>query len=125
MLESSILSSTKKVLGLPASLTEFDEDVLQHINTAFATLWDLGVLDTYTLVEDVDDEWVDLGFDVPTMSMIKTYTYLRVRMLFDPPSTSFGLEAAKDQIKELEYRLNSQREVTAYEAQLAAEESES
>lgn len=121
-MESSILNSTKKVVGLPETFTPFDEDVLQHINTAFATLYDLGVFDADpAYVLDTSLTWDDLGFSNYVTSMTKTYVYLRVRMLFDPPSTSFGIEAAKSQIKELEYRLNSQREVEVYEAQLAAE----
>jgi hypothetical protein len=111
-MEESILKSTKKILGLAESYTAFDLDVATHINTAFSTLNQLGVgpVDGF-FISGEEETWSN--FDVPAnqLHMVKTYVYLRVRVLFDPPQTSFHLTAANEQIKELEWRLNSFREV--------------
>jgi hypothetical protein len=111
-MEQSILKSTKKVLGLAESYTAFDVDIITHINAAFSTLNQLGVgpVDGF-FIEDADDNWEDFTVPDNQLHMAKTYVYLRVRVLFDPPQTSFHLSAANEQIKELEWRLNSFREV--------------
>ena len=111
-MEESILKSTKKILGLDADYTPFDLDVITHINAAFSLLNQLGVgpVEGFS-IEDDSASWSD--FDVPSnqLHLIKTYVYLKVRILFDPPGTSFLLEAANNQIKEYEWRLNVFREV--------------
>lgn len=107
----SILQSTKKVLGLDASYTAFDEDVIMHINTAFTTLHELGVgpPDGF-MIEDETAEWQDFLGHNKALNSVKTYIYLRVRVLFDPPATSFALDAMQKQIEQLEWRLNVQVE---------------
>jgi len=111
-MEASILKSVKNILGLAEDYTAFDEVVIIHINAAFSTLTQLGVgpVDGFE-IEDDGAEWTDF-VDVPLvqLSPVKSYLYLRVRMLFDPPSTSFHIEAMKDQIKELEWRLTTYRD---------------
>jgi hypothetical protein len=110
-MESSILISTKKVLGLAEAYTVFDLDIISHINSSFSTLAQLGVGPVAGfMIEDEAGEWGEL--DVPTvqLNLIKTYIFLKVRMLFDPPTTSFLIEATNNQIKELEWRLNVFRE---------------
>jgi hypothetical protein len=110
-MEPSILTSTKKVLGIAETYTVFDMDILMHINAAFSILNQLGVgpVDGF-FIEDESAEWED--FDVPAnqLNLIRTYVFLKVRLLFDPPSTSFLITAMTDQIKEYEWRLNSFRE---------------
>lgn len=103
----SILNSTKKVLGLAESYTAFDLDVMMHINTAFSTLQQIGVgpPDGF-MIEDENAEWADyIGLD-NMLNAVKTYVYLKVRVLFDPPGTSFVLDAMNKQIEQLEWRLN-------------------
>ena len=110
-MEESILISTKKILGLDAEYTAFDLDVITHINAAFSLLNQLGVGPTEGFsINDDSRQWTE--FDVPAnqIQMVKTYVYLKVRVLFDPPGTSFLLEAANNQIKEYEWRLNTFRE---------------
>lgn len=110
-MEESILISTKKILGLDAEYTPFDLDVITHINAAFSTLNQLGVGPVAGFsINDDSSQWAE--FDVPEnqIQMVKTYVYLKVRVLFDPPGTSFLLEAANNQIKEYEWRLNAFRE---------------
>lgn len=105
-MEKSILTSTKKILGLDKDYTAFDLDIITHINTALATLRDIGVgpVDGY-MIEDSTPLWSDfIGMD-NRLSAVKTYVYLKVRLLFDPPTTSFHLAAAKEQLQEMEWRL--------------------
>jgi hypothetical protein len=104
--EPSILNSTKKVLGLPSDYTPFDLDVLTHINSTLATIHQLGVTDEVKYVTDENDVWDDLGLDRDQVNWARTYIFLKVRLLFDPPGTSFLLEAMNKQIEEHEWRLN-------------------
>ena len=105
-MEQSILKSTKKVLGLGEDYTVFDPDVIMHINASFSILNQLGVgLDTGTVIEDERALWDDLNIPDKQLSLVKTYVYLKVRLLFDPPGTSYLIEAANNQIKEYEWRL--------------------
>jgi hypothetical protein len=110
-MEQSILISTKKILGIQADYEIFDLDVLTHINAAFSILNQLGVGPVEGFfVEDETAVWDD--FIVPDVqkNLVKTYIFLKVRMLFDPPATSFLIEAANKQIQEYEWRLNVFRE---------------
>jgi hypothetical protein len=106
---NSILTSTKKVLGIDEDYTVFDEDIIMHINSVFMTLSQLGVGSSSGFqIEDDEAVWSDfVGADL-NLNAVKTYIYLRVRLLFDPPTTSFVLTAMEQQIKELEWRLNVQ-----------------
>ena len=110
-MEESILNSTKKILGLADDYTEFDLDVITHINAAFSILDQLGVgpVDGF-FIEDETSIWADYGLPANQLHLVKTYVYLKVRILFDPPATSYLIEAANNQIKEYEWRLNSFRE---------------
>lgn len=117
-MDTSILSSTKRILGLPADDTSFDLDVITQINSAFSTITDLGVGPaTGFVIDDTgDEEWADFEPTLSTvqLSQVKTYVYLKVRLAFDPPQTSYALEALKEQIREHEWRLNTRREETEW-----------
>ena len=107
-MDDSILTSTKKILGVDETYTVFDLDIMTHINSAFSTLNQLGIgpVDGF-MIEDATAVWSDfLGTNSPKLNAVKTYGYLRVRMLFDPPTTSYLINALNEQIKELEWRLN-------------------
>ncbi|ADD81012.1 virion structural protein [Rhodococcus phage ReqiPoco6] len=107
MFDESILTSTKKVLGIDAEYDAFDLDVKMHINSAFATLNQLGVgPEEGFMIEDETATWGDfIGVD-KRLNSVPTYVYLKVRLAFDPPSTSFVIESQKKQLEELEWRLN-------------------
>lgn len=113
-MDESILNSTKKVLGLDATYTPFDQEVLTHINAAFSILHQLGVgPEDGFFIEDEVPEWSDFILLVNTehtLGLIKTYVNLKVRMLFDPPTTSFLINAMTEQINQYEWRLNVARE---------------
>jgi hypothetical protein len=112
-MEQSILKSTKNVLGLAADYTVFDLAVITHINSAFSTLTQLGVgpSEGFMIEDDkaVWDDFIILSDDL-SYNSVKSYIYLKTRMLFDPPTTSFHLEAMNRQIEEMEWRLNANRE---------------
>lgn len=115
-MEQSILTSTKKILGIAEEYTVFDLDIITHINTAFSTLTQLGVGPSIGfMIEDADTEWGDFLENDLQYNSVKSYVFLRVRQLFDPPSTSYLISAYNDQIKELEWRLNTHREGNDWE----------
>lgn len=113
---TSILTGTKKILGILEDYTVFDHDIITHINTAFSTLTQLGVGPAEGfMIEDETAEWVDFIDDTDLQyNSVKTYVYLRVRLLFDPPTTSYLIAAFQDQVRELEWRLNVHREETEW-----------
>src|SRR5436190_23581885 len=105
-METSILTSVKKNLGIDAAYTVFDHDILTYINGTFSTLTQLGVGPvTGYAIEDETPTWSDfIEDDDPRYNSVKTYVTLKVRMLFDPPATSYLLDAMTKQIEELEWR---------------------
>lgn len=106
----SILDSTKKMLGFEPDYTAFDLDIITHINTVFFTLQQLGVgPDQGFMIVDREATWAEfVGTD--NINGVKSYVYLRVRLLFDPPTSSFHLESLNKQAGELEWRLNVKME---------------
>lgn len=105
----SILNTIKKLLGILPDDHAFDEDIIVHINSVLMFLQQLGVgPDTVFSIDDDSAVWSDLLTDPNMYSATKTYIYLRVRLAFDPPSTSFVLDAIKTQIQEYEWRLTVQ-----------------
>lgn len=110
---ASILTTTKKILGLEADYTAFDLDVTTHINAALSTLDQVGVGPVGGFfIEDATEQWEDLGVADNQLNLLKSYIYLKVRMLFDPPSTSFHVTAMENQLNELLWRLNMNYELT-------------
>lgn len=106
----SILDTIKKLLGLDPEYTVFDTDIIVYINSTLMTLNQLGVgIDPEFQVSSNRDTWRDfLGPDVKDQQALPTYVYLKVRLLFDPPASSFGQEALRKQAEEFEWRLNVQ-----------------
>lgn len=110
-MEESILKSTKKILGLDENYVPFDLDVTTHINAAFSILNQLGVGPVEGFfIEDDTALWSDFVVPPNQLHLVKTYVYLKVRSLFDPPSTSYLISAVDEQIKQYEWRLNIFRE---------------
>lgn len=111
-MDASILTSTKKILGIEESYTAFDVDILTHINSVFSTLTQLGIgPEAGFSIEDKTPTWDNFIPDTdPRFNSVKTYVYMKVRSLFDPPGTSFLIESLNKQIREYEWRLNVTRE---------------
>jgi hypothetical protein len=116
-MEQSILTSTKKILGIAEDYTVFDLDIITHINTAFSTLTQLGVGPANGfMIESSEEKWTDFIADNDLQyNAVKSYVFLRVRHLFDPPTTSYLIAASEKQMQELEWRLNVHREETGWE----------
>ena len=105
-MDESILDSIKKLLGIDADYTHFDIDIITHINSIFVVLYQLGVgTEPFSITDNLTTwaEYLDGRYDLVT---VKTYIYLRVRLLFDPPASSAAVEAIKETIRELEFRIS-------------------
>lgn len=110
-MNESILNSIKKLLGIHNDDKAFDTDIIIHINTVLNTLTQLGIgpEEGFTIADD-KAIWTDFINNSKKYDMIKTYIYLRVRLLFDPPLNSSVLESIKQTITEYEWRINIQYE---------------
>lgn len=102
----SILTSVKKLLGITEEYKHFDADIIMHINTIFATLKQLGVgpKNGY-MIADEYAVWNDFIGEEKLLESVKTYVYLRVRLIFDPPTNSAVIESMNRLIAELEWRI--------------------
>jgi hypothetical protein len=111
-MEQSILNSTKKILGIGDDDTSFDLDIITHINSAFSILNDLGVgPEEGFVIEDEDTEWDEfLPNEIVRLSKVKTCVFLRTKLLFDPPTSSFLLDSMEKLLQEQEWRLSVNRE---------------
>lgn len=106
-MESSILFSIKKLLGLNEEYEAFDTDIIIHINSVFGVLTQLGVGPKEGFsIEDSSATWEEYVQAKSEINFVKTYIYLKVRLLFDPPQNSALTKAIEDSIKEYEWRLN-------------------
>lgn len=103
----SILTSIKKLLGIAEDYKQFDEDLIMHINSVFLNLTQLGVGPAEGfMIEDDAMEWIDFIEDSMQLQAVKSYMYLKVKLLFDPPLSSAVIESTNRMISELEWRLN-------------------
>lgn len=109
--DESILTETKNSLGVAEDVTVFDVAIRMHINSAISTLTQLGIGPEGGFeILDADATWTDFVNTDLRLSQIKSYVFLRVKMMFDPPSNSWVSVAMKDQIEQMEWRLNMVRE---------------
>lgn len=107
----SILTSIKKLLGITEEYTHFDADIVMHINSVFTILCQLGVgPESGFSISDASAVWSDFLPDNSNLELVKSYMYQKVRLLFDPPQSSALLDAMKQSISELEWRINVQAE---------------
>lgn len=103
----SILNSIKKMLGISEDYKQFDDDIIMHINSVFLNLNQLGVgPESGFSIEDDIAEWTDFIDDNVKLQAVKSYMYLKVKLLFDPPLSSAVTESMNRMISELEWRLN-------------------
>ena len=102
----SILTSIKKLLGIEEDYTHFDTDIIMHINSVLSILNQLGVgpSEGYS-IKDARATWDEFITDSTRLELVKTYVYLKVRLMFDPPSSSSAIESMKQLISELEFRI--------------------
>ena len=108
---TSILTTIKKMLGLEEDYTEFDTDIIVLINSALMTLTQLGIgPSSGFLITSAEDTWTSFLGASTELEGVKTYIYLKIRLVFDPPTSASVLEAIKEHLAELEVRLNIQAE---------------
>lgn len=104
----SILNSIKKLLGITEECKDFNQDLIIHINSVFMILNQLGVGPTDGFkITDETNTWNEFISGDQNIESVKTYMYMKVRMMFDPPSSSIVADAINKQISELEWRLNA------------------
>ena len=107
IMEVSILNTIKKMLDVDPSYTAFDNDILVHINSALMILTQMGVGSQSDFsITGATEEWSDFLEDKTNFDAVKTYIYLKVKLVFDPPTSSSVLQAYEKVISELEWRLN-------------------
>lgn len=107
----SILTSVKKALGIEDSYTHFDVDLIMAINSVLMVLNQLAIGPTEGFrIEDKTATWTSLLGTRLDLEAVKTYVYLKVRLIFDPPQTGYLVTSMAEQCKELEWRLNVQAE---------------
>lgn len=109
----SILTSIKKLLGIEEQYTHYDTDIIIHINTTLMTLNQLGVGPKEGFrITSKEETWFDFipEADFIRMEAVKTYVYIKVKLIFDPPTSSSILEAFKSTAEEIGGRLNVQAE---------------
>lgn len=104
----SILTSVKKMLGIVEEYDHFDADLIMHINSVLMILTQMGVGPSEGFaIEDDRDEWGDFLCEHDFLiESVKSYVYLKVRLIFDPPLSSAVVESMKQMISELEWRIH-------------------
>lgn len=111
-MEESILISIKKLLGIIKDDKNFDTDIIIHINTVFTILNQMGVgpEDGFRIKDDTT-KWNEYILDDKKLDDVITYIYLKVKLIFDPPLNGTVINAIKESISELEWRLNFHAEL--------------
>lgn len=103
----SILTTIKKMLGIEEDYEQFDPDIIISINSVFSDLTQLGVGPSEGFfIEDKTSVWTDFIPEIGKIESIKSYMHLRVKLLFDPPSSSALIESMNKQIERFEWRIN-------------------
>lgn len=106
-MQDSILNNIKKLLGITEDYTHFDTDVIIYINSALSTLSQIGIGPKEGFrIESANDEWHNIIGDTDLLEDVKSYVYLKVRLIFDPPTNAFMVTAMEKQIEELTWRLS-------------------
>lgn len=110
----SILTSIKKLLGIDEAYDHFDPEIIMHINTALMELTQMGVGPPEGFrIESESSTWSEfISEDDLRFEGVKTYIYLSVRLVFDPPSQSAVIDSIKQTMSRLEWRLNIAAEST-------------
>lgn len=111
MPENSILETIKKQLGIDSAFKNFDPDIILAINAALNTLTQIGVGPDYGfIIHGPDDTWSSYLNGNVLLEQVKLYIFLKVKLMFDPPTSSVVMECYKNMINELEWRLNVQED---------------
>lgn len=102
----SILNSVKKMLGIQEEYEAFDQDIIMHINSVFMILNQIGVGPSKCFsISDSSSSWDEFKQGDNTLESVKSYMYMKVRLMFDPPQSSVVMEAINKSVNEIEWRL--------------------
>ena len=106
----SILTSIKKLLNIAETDESFDPDVIIHINSCFFVLCQLGIgpIGGFS-ISDKTKTWVNYITDIEKVEAVKSYVYLKVRLIFDPPQSAFVVTSMEKEIAQYEWRLNNNK----------------
>lgn len=111
-MDDSILKTIKKMLGLPEDYDAFDQDLIIHINSVFSNLHQIGASPPEGFyINDEAAKWSDFFEGRMSVQNVKSLVYLKIRLIFDPPATSFAITAMENQIKEQEWRLSLEERI--------------
>lgn len=115
-MEESILKTIKKLLGIHETENHFDRDLIIHINSVLLALTQIGVgpEDGFT-ISGIDETWKDFIGEMKMLEAVKTWVYLKVRLIFDPPANSILEGAIEKNLKELEWRIGVVADPTPWE----------
>lgn len=103
----SILRTIRKMIGPDETYTHYDTDLIIHINSALAVLTQLGVGPSEGFfIQDESATWNDFLGNDPKLEMVKSYVYMKVKLAFDPPSSSAVIDSMNRSISEFEWRAN-------------------
>lgn len=110
-MQESILTSIKKLLGITEDYTHFDTDVIMHINSVFMILMQLGIgpAEGFSITGD-SEVWSDFLSDATWFESVKSYVYLKVKLIFDPPQSGTLLNAMEKQVSEFEWRCQEEQD---------------
>lgn len=104
----SILLETKKELSLADDAEGFDPELIIHINSVLADFSQLGIgPDDGFEITGSTEEWSDFLGDEPRLNAAKSLMFLRVKMLFDPPTLGYLITSYEKLIEKTEWRLNT------------------
>jgi hypothetical protein len=106
----SILISIKKLLGIDQEETHFDQELIMHINSALMDLGQIGVGESDVIITSEDDTWSSVIGANTNLEGVKQCIFLKVKLVFDPPTSAFVLDSIERQITKSEWRLNVQVE---------------
>lgn len=110
-MSESILTSIKKLLGIDESYTHFDADIIMHINSVLATLYQLGLGGNGAFsISGANEIWADFIGNENELAFVKSYIYIKVKLLFDPPLSSAAMDSMSRQADELQWRINLEAE---------------
>lgn len=102
----SILNFVKSMIGVDEDYTHYDSDLIAYINLTIFNLSQIGIGSGNIVVRNKEDKWELILGERKDLEAVKTYVYLKVRLLFDPPQHAYLIEAIQREIDQIEWRLN-------------------
>lgn len=104
--DARIVETIKLMLGIETDYTPFDTEIMAYINGVCGTLYQLGVTEEPFLLTSVEQTWEDmLGDNLDILGFVYNYIYMKVKLLFDPPGSSYAVQAFKEGADEYEWRI--------------------